>query len=88
MVVFEELRELFSARSRWRNLRAAVHSSNPPCIPFVGIYLSDLSSVPGVVWVWARVALRGGMQGGGDTLCYGGNALSYVVMGFPAPQPS
>ncbi|KAF9929050.1 hypothetical protein FBU30_001893 [Linnemannia zychae] len=36
------LQALTSSAKNWAEYRAELHSVNPPCVPFVGIYLTDL----------------------------------------------
>ncbi len=36
------LQALVSSDGRFRNLREAMHKSDPPCIPYLGMYLMDL----------------------------------------------
>jgi hypothetical protein len=26
----------------WRSYRTAIHEANPPCLPYIGVYLQDL----------------------------------------------
>eukprot|EP00111_Clytia_hemisphaerica_P007001 TCONS_00020301-protein len=40
--VFNDLDTLVSADRSFKNLREAVHMCNPPCVPYLGCYLSDL----------------------------------------------
>lgn len=39
----DKLQNLVSSDGRFRNLRDALHRTDPPCIPYLGIYLSDLA---------------------------------------------
>jgi hypothetical protein len=41
----EKLQKLVSADGRFRNLRDALHRCDPPCIPYLGLYLTDLSFI-------------------------------------------
>ncbi|XP_045501446.1 ras-specific guanine nucleotide-releasing factor 1-like [Colias croceus] len=41
----EKLQNLTSSECRFRNLRDALHRCDPPCIPYLGMYLSDLSFI-------------------------------------------
>ncbi|CAK9811174.1 Ras-specific guanine nucleotide-releasing factor 2 [Anthophora plagiata] len=41
----ERLKNIVSSNGRFRNLRDALHRCDPPCIPFLGLYLSDLSFI-------------------------------------------
>ncbi|XP_047506554.1 ras-specific guanine nucleotide-releasing factor 1-like isoform X2 [Pieris napi] len=41
----ERLQNLTSSECRFRNLRDALHRCDPPCIPYLGMYLSDLSFI-------------------------------------------
>jgi hypothetical protein len=47
MNTFQELRKLNSTKGNYKELRNAIHGSNPPLIPFLGMYLSDLTFVEG-----------------------------------------
>ncbi|XP_047140440.1 ras-specific guanine nucleotide-releasing factor 1 isoform X1 [Hydra vulgaris] len=40
--IFIELEKLVSADRSFKQLREAVHLCNPPCVPYLGCYLSDL----------------------------------------------
>ena len=40
-----ELRELLSFKNSFRNLRAYLERVVPPCIPFIGMYLTDLTFI-------------------------------------------
>ncbi|GJJ73293.1 son of sevenless [Entomortierella parvispora] len=42
MSSFEELQGLMSVNKNWAEYREILHSVNPPCVPFVGMYLTDL----------------------------------------------
>lgn len=39
---FERLRAVTSSNKNWGTYRAALHNANPPCVPFVGVYLTHL----------------------------------------------
>ncbi|XP_043476334.1 ras-specific guanine nucleotide-releasing factor 2-like isoform X2 [Leptopilina heterotoma] len=41
----ERLQIIVSSDCRFRNLRDALHRCDPPCIPYLGIYLTDLSFI-------------------------------------------
>ncbi|XP_042209982.1 ras-specific guanine nucleotide-releasing factor 2-like isoform X2 [Homarus americanus] len=41
----EKLQALVSSDGRFRSLRDALHRCDPPCIPYLGIYLTDLSFI-------------------------------------------
>ncbi|XP_065348892.1 ras-specific guanine nucleotide-releasing factor 2-like isoform X3 [Cloeon dipterum] len=41
----EKLQTIVSADGRFRNLRDALHRCDPPCIPYLGMYLTDLSFI-------------------------------------------
>lgn len=40
--IFSDLKELTSHERSYANLRAAIQATNPPVIPYLGMYLSDL----------------------------------------------
>ena len=40
-----KLQILVSSDGRHRNMRDALHRCDPPCIPYLGIYLSDLTYI-------------------------------------------
>lgn len=40
-----EIRKLMGANRNFQTYRDIVHSVNPPCIPFLGIYLQDLTFI-------------------------------------------
>ncbi|KAG8181966.1 hypothetical protein JTE90_026905 [Oedothorax gibbosus] len=41
----DKLQNLISADGRFRNMRDALHRCDPPCIPYLGMYLTDLSFI-------------------------------------------
>ncbi|XP_017883242.1 ras-specific guanine nucleotide-releasing factor 2-like isoform X2 [Ceratina calcarata] len=41
----EKLQNIVSSDSRFRNLREVLHHCDPPCIPYLGLYLTDLSFI-------------------------------------------
>lgn len=41
----DKLQALVSADGRFRNMRDALHRCDPPCIPYLGLYLTDLSFI-------------------------------------------
>ncbi|KAL1117876.1 hypothetical protein AAG570_004189 [Ranatra chinensis] len=41
----EKLQTIVSSDGRFRNLRDALHRCDPPCIPYLGMYLTDLSFI-------------------------------------------
>ncbi|XP_076247856.1 ras-specific guanine nucleotide-releasing factor 1 isoform X2 [Calliopsis andreniformis] len=41
----ERLQTIVSSDGRFRNLRDALHRCDPPCIPYLGLYLTDLSFI-------------------------------------------
>ncbi|CAG9855230.1 unnamed protein product [Phyllotreta striolata] len=41
----EKLQNVVSSDGRFRSLRDALHRCDPPCIPYLGIYLTDLSFI-------------------------------------------
>ncbi|KAF9116944.1 hypothetical protein BGX27_008092 [Mortierella sp. AM989] len=42
MTTFMELQTLMGVAKNWAEYREELHSVNPPCVPFVGMYLTDL----------------------------------------------
>ncbi|KAF9127657.1 hypothetical protein BGW39_005693 [Mortierella sp. 14UC] len=42
MTTFMELQQLMSLNKNWAVYREELHTANPPCVPFVGMYLTDL----------------------------------------------
>ncbi|SPO23602.1 related to Guanyl nucleotide exchange factor Sql2 [Ustilago trichophora] len=45
VLVFESLETLMSASRNWANYRETIHKLNPPCVPFLGRYLGDLTFI-------------------------------------------
>ncbi|KAI8967027.1 ras guanine nucleotide exchange factor domain-containing protein [Mycotypha africana] len=43
--VLSHIRKLMGANRNFNQYRAIIHSVNPPCIPFLGIYLQDLTFI-------------------------------------------
>ncbi|KAF9924761.1 hypothetical protein FBU30_005311 [Linnemannia zychae] len=42
MTTFMELQQLMNVAKNWAEYRSELHSANPPCVPFLGMYLTDL----------------------------------------------
>jgi son of sevenless len=42
---FEILKEVTSSLSNYRGLRAAIKTAYPPCVPWIGMYLKDLTFI-------------------------------------------
>ncbi|VDN97464.1 unnamed protein product [Rodentolepis nana] len=42
---FEKLLNLVAASARFKNMREMLHRCDPPCIPYLGMYLTDLSFI-------------------------------------------
>ncbi|KAI7830456.1 ras guanine nucleotide exchange factor domain-containing protein [Gamsiella multidivaricata] len=42
MTSFMDLQQLMGVAKNWAEYREELHSVNPPCVPFVGMYLTDL----------------------------------------------
>jgi len=42
---FAELEKLMSSHGSFKNLRDTLHKANPPCIPYLGVYLTDLTFI-------------------------------------------
>lgn len=45
VLVFESLEQLMSASRNWANYREMIHKLKPPCVPFLGRYLGDLTFI-------------------------------------------
>ncbi|KAG0749124.1 hypothetical protein G6F16_003124 [Rhizopus arrhizus] len=43
--ILQQIRKLMGANRNFTEYRALIHSVNPPCIPFLGIYLQDLTFI-------------------------------------------
>eukprot|EP01113_Clastostelium_recurvatum_P049806 TRINITY_DN928_c0_g1_i4.p1 TRINITY_DN928_c0_g1~~TRINITY_DN928_c0_g1_i4.p1 ORF type:complete len:1284 (+),score=384.18 TRINITY_DN928_c0_g1_i4:97-3948(+) len=42
---FQQFKVLMSGDNNWRNLRSTLHQIGPPCIPYLGLYLTDLTFI-------------------------------------------
>jgi son of sevenless-like protein len=40
-----ELEDLLQQKGNYQKLRTAIHNCTPPCIPYLGIYLTDLTFI-------------------------------------------
>eukprot|EP00002_Diphylleia_rotans_P000841 TRINITY_DN1044_c0_g2_i2.p1 TRINITY_DN1044_c0_g2~~TRINITY_DN1044_c0_g2_i2.p1 ORF type:complete len:942 (+),score=200.02 TRINITY_DN1044_c0_g2_i2:261-2828(+) len=45
MEVFTSLEELMSSESSFKRYRETLHNCQPPCMPYIGIYLTDLTHI-------------------------------------------
>jgi len=43
--ILDELKELMTYRRNFGDYRAAVRAAKPPCVPFLGLYLTDLTFI-------------------------------------------
>lgn len=43
--ILEELKELMTYRKNFGDYRAAIKAAKPPCVPFLGLYLTDLTFI-------------------------------------------
>eukprot|EP01102_Stenamoeba_stenopodia_P014624 TRINITY_DN4881_c0_g1_i2.p1 TRINITY_DN4881_c0_g1~~TRINITY_DN4881_c0_g1_i2.p1 ORF type:complete len:1169 (+),score=349.70 TRINITY_DN4881_c0_g1_i2:173-3679(+) len=43
--LFEEINALMSSESNFRSFRQHLHTIDPPCIPYLGVYLTDLTFI-------------------------------------------
>lgn len=41
----EQMRSLIASTKNFSRYREALHAANPPCIPFLGVYLTDLTFI-------------------------------------------
>lgn len=44
-VILDSLRQTMDHASNFAKYREALHSVNPPCMPFLGVYLTDLTFI-------------------------------------------
>ena len=45
MIEFKRLKEITSSISNYKGLRTALKDSFPPCVPYIGMYLKDLTFI-------------------------------------------
>eukprot|EP00300_Choanocystis_sp_HF-7_P002478 c11883_g1_i1.p1 GENE.c11883_g1_i1~~c11883_g1_i1.p1 ORF type:complete len:998 (-),score=287.97 c11883_g1_i1:32-2773(-) len=45
MEEFDELKTVLSSSGSYKALRSALHMANPPCVPYLGMYLTDLTFI-------------------------------------------
>ncbi|GAA6068925.1 ras-specific guanine nucleotide-releasing factor 1 isoform X4, partial [Tachysurus ichikawai] len=43
--VIDKLQKLVSSEGRFKNLREALKNCDPPCVPYLGMYLTDLAFI-------------------------------------------
>ena len=43
--ILESMRKLMASTKNFGEYREALHAANPPCIPFFGVYLTDLTFI-------------------------------------------
>merc|ERR1711916_273871 len=43
--MLEQLEVLMNSQKSYKNFRDVLHSVNPPCIPYLGMYLTDLTFI-------------------------------------------
>ncbi|CAL5873308.1 uncharacterized protein PFLUO_LOCUS7579 [Penicillium psychrofluorescens] len=43
--ILEQMRRLMASTKNFNDYRETLHSANPPCIPFFGVYLTDLTFI-------------------------------------------
>lgn len=41
----KDMEKLMSAESSFKTYRSAIHTANPPCLPYLGVYLKDLTFI-------------------------------------------
>ena len=42
---YEEVQNIMSREKNFQNFRAHLHKADPPCIPYLGLYLTDLTFI-------------------------------------------
>ncbi|KAL8661591.1 MAG: hypothetical protein Q9202_005477 [Teloschistes flavicans] len=45
MSVLEQMRRLMGSTKNFGEYRETLHTANPPCLPFFGVYLTDLTFI-------------------------------------------
>jgi len=43
--LFQDLKAIMSAEGSYKNFREVLHSEDPPFIPYIGVYLADLTFI-------------------------------------------
>merc|ERR1711916_409686 len=43
--LYESLKDALSSSGSYKAMRNAIHMANPPCIPYLGMYLTDLNFI-------------------------------------------
>jgi len=43
--ILEEMKNLTNPHKSWVNYRNTIHGINPPCVPFMGVYQTDLTFI-------------------------------------------
>ena len=44
-LTIDKLQTLVASDGRFKNMREALHRCDPPCVPYLGMYLTDLSFI-------------------------------------------
>eukprot|EP01104_Vermistella_antarctica_P019248 TRINITY_DN7456_c0_g1_i1.p1 TRINITY_DN7456_c0_g1~~TRINITY_DN7456_c0_g1_i1.p1 ORF type:complete len:968 (+),score=236.56 TRINITY_DN7456_c0_g1_i1:207-3110(+) len=45
MAIWSDVSELMSPDEKFKKFRTALHTDNPPCAPYLGVYLGDLTNI-------------------------------------------
>jgi hypothetical protein len=53
--IFENMKRIADSKQSWRNYRSLLYSTDPPMVPFLGVYLTDL------LFIW---------EGGGSVIYF------------------
>ncbi|KNC51962.1 cell division control protein [Thecamonas trahens ATCC 50062] len=43
--LYEKLKDVLSSSGNYKKMRNSIHMANPPCIPYLGMYLTDLTFI-------------------------------------------
>lgn len=51
VTLFEQLTALMDSKGNFKVYREELHTKDPPCVPFLGLYLTDLTFIEGMVFL-------------------------------------